>query len=352
MPMTDLQLLTRVLSFIDPGERQLGLVRRNGRILLGLPGSRAGALRALQLYQPQRPAALYLTKVLRGFAYLGLLERGLPKARIVMPCSGGGGRISDVVTGSCGILLGSPEHKTRRAIASYEAQIGWEVAKLAFGLEGKNVILGEARALESLPVGTPGLPEVLGLHCDDELSMLRLRYVSGHVLGRKESRDAISLLGSWISSEPVSSIDEYSEWTVICAVLSKSEAGRQCINRLSKYRLRPSVCHGDFARWNLIKQSDGKLIVLDWEWGRAQGMPGLDLVHYFAQDARLVSRLQPGDLVRSVMMSLSSQECRDYLNATGWGNGLLDVMTASIAYTLGTEQQANQGVLDALLSIN
>ncbi len=348
--MTDHEILGRVLSCIDPAAKELRVVRRNGRILLGLPASRSGARRALGLYQPQRPAALILTKALRGFAYLGLLDWVLPKARIETGSSGLLPAISGVNTGSCGILIGSPEHKTRRAIASYQTQTGWEVAKIAFGSEGQDVIRGEACALESLPASTPGLPAVLGLHCDAQISMLRLRYVQGRVLRKGEMNDAISLLKMWIANEPERAITEYSEWAPIHSALSVTEAGRSCIDRLTSFRLKPAVCHGDFARWNLVKQLDGNLVVLDWEWGRADGMPGLDLVHYFAQDARLVSRLKPSDVVRSVRSALTRRECRDYLESTGWIGDVDHAILASIAYTVGTKQQANEEVLNALLA--
>lgn len=347
--MTDHEILGRVLASIDPKADCLHLVHRSGRVLLGVPAGRVAARRSLGLYQPQRPAAVVLTKALRGFSYLGLLDWVLPKARIETESSGLFPVLSGVEKGSCGILIGSPEHKTRRAIASYHTQAGWEVAKIAFGSEGQNVIRGEACALESLPASTPGLPAVLGQYFDAEISMLRLRYVQGRVLREGETNDAISLLKTWIANEPERAITEYSEWAQIHSALSATQAGQRCLDRLQQHRLKPAVRHGDFARWNLVKQSDGKLVVLDWEWGRADGMPGLDLVHYFAQDARLVSRLKPNDVVCSVRRALARRECRDYLESTGWNGDLDHAILASIAYSVGTRQQANEEVLNALL---
>ena len=118
---------------------------------------------------------------------------------------------------------------------------------------------------------------------------------------------------------------------------------------LVKITLKPVIRHGDFARWNLLRQSDGSLIVLDWEWGVASGMPGIDLVHFFAQDARLVKRLTPHAVVRSVEQSLGRGDCQDYLAATGWQGEARVVILAGMAFTVGAKQQANEAVLAALL---
>ena len=112
----------------------------------------------------------------------------------------------------------------------------------------------------------------------------------------------------------------------------------------------PTIRHGDFARWNLLRTADESLMVLDWEWGAARGMPGIDLIHYFAQDARLVRKLSPTAVVVSVLESLKHPQCKAYLQRTGWGNDSQPLALAtSLAYTFGTDQQANGEVLEAAL---
>ena len=90
-------------------------------------------------------------------------------------------------------------------------------------------------------------------------------------------------------------------------------------------------------------------MVLDWEWGAARGMPGIDLVHYFAQDARLVRKLSPTAVVAAVLESLESPQCMAYLERTGWGGEARLALIASLAYTFGTGQQANGEILEAAL---
>jgi hypothetical protein len=78
-------------------------------------------------------------------------------------------------------------------------------------------------------------------------------------------------------------------------------------------------------------------------------MPGIDLVHYFAQDARLVDRRLPAEVCRTTKEKLNKRACRDYLQRSGWDDHKDLAILASMAFTVGAEQQANSEVLDASL---
>jgi hypothetical protein len=253
--------------------------------------------------------------------------------------------------GTAGVMLGSPEHRVRRAIASYKTSNGWEVAKIAFGVDGWNVIRGEVEALNSLPERTLGAPTLLGLHRGDGISLMRMPYFQGTVLSPGESTDAIALLESWKSDMPMKLISKFPEWPAIESALSSYEQGPNILQKLSQKELRPVIRHGDFARWNLLRLTSGDLMVLDWEWGISSGLPGIDLVHFFAQDARLVQQLPPAEVVRSVEQSLDRPDCRQYLEKTGWDGEINLAILASIAFTVGAKQQANEEVLGAALAI-
>ena len=80
-------------------------------------------------------------------------------------------------------------------------------------------------------------------------------------------------------------------------------------------------------------------------------MAGIDLVHFFAQDARLVQGLAPAEVIRSVAQSLERPLCRAYLNQTGWGGETMLAILASIAFTVGAKQQANEEVLAAAMEM-
>jgi hypothetical protein len=349
--MTDEEAVELVLALLELEPGNWVTMRRNGRLLLALPPSSRAARKALRLYQPQRfkaratmavlrvAAAVHghrsLLPVLRHHGGVVALEPDFPRAN----------------PDSTGVLLGSAEHRVRRAIASYQTADGWEVAKVAFGPAGWEVIHGEAAVLASLPDGTPGAPSLRGVHRGADAALMRMPYVEGGVLKQGDSADAVALLRAWVSGAPAQPITRFAEWPVIEAALSVSEEGRRGLERLARLRLRPVVRHGDFARWNLLRTRSRGLMALDWEWGAASGMPGLDLVHLFAQDARLVERLTPGDVVRSAGESLRRADCQDYLNETGWEGDARAAILASIAFTIGARQQANEAVLAALLEV-
>jgi len=70
------------------------------------------------------------------------------------------------------------------------------------------------------------------------------------------------------------------------------EADARAINWVKDLsdRLWPIVIeHGDFAPWNLLQTENG-LCAIDWEDGRLEGFPGVDLVHYIIQTGALMHK--------------------------------------------------------------
>jgi len=325
-------------------------LRRNGRILLALPPGKRGAMRALKLYQPQRLKARVTMAMLRLAAGMGLHRWFLPSLGdpdgIVAAVPG----CPKAVPRTTGILLGSPEHRVRRAIASYEGDGGWEVAKISYGEEGAEVLVQEARILEDLAVHAEGIPRLLGLHRGEGVTLLRMSYLTGKPIAPGRQEEALQLLNRWISPAAPKPACEFPEWPAIQSALENHPAGNRALERLSRECLRPVIRHGDFARWNLRRSKDGSLVVLDWEWGHPQGMPGIDLTHFFLQDERLVRRHAPAEAIRYSLASLESPACRGYLAETGWsGNALLPVI-ACLAWKQGAGHQENLPVLEAALA--
>ena len=348
--MTDHDLLNGVISIADPTAKSLQLLRKNGRVLLGLPEELTAATKTLRLYQPQRTAARALVWLVNQCISLGLARFILPQTSIEAVPAPMEPPFPQVKKGTCGILLGSPEHRVRRAITSYKTAMGWEVAKVAFGPDGWEVIQGEATTLLALPENTAGAPKVLALHRGHDISVMRMPLIEGTVLQQNSSIKAVAILDAWISDHAPKPMEEFSEWPIIQHALSRHPKAAAVTQHLSQMQLRPAVRHGDFARWNLLRTREGNIMVLDWEWSTPCGMPGIDLVHLFAQDARLVNRLSAAEVVQSVQRSLQTTECRAYLQKTGWGNDAKAVIIASIAFTVGAKQQANEEVLETLLN--
>lgn len=348
--MTDSELLSQVIGTIDPGTKVLRGLYRSGRLLLALPTQKEAAMRALRLYQPQRLVARVLVAALRGLGHAGWQNRILPSLRIQCEATFLSPPLTDIEPGSCGILLGSPEHQVRRAIVSYRRAGQWEVAKISFGAAGAQVLEYESRVLEQLQGTAEGIPRLLGLHQNRELTVMRMPYLTGAAIPLGESKEAIRLLERWIRNDAKKLLPEFSEWPATESGLAGSEAGSLVLEQLSQQYLTPVICHGDFARWNLLKQTNGELMVLDWEWGREQGMPGIDLVHYFLQDARLVRRMSARSAIESTIRDLSRPECRTYLEQTGWSGDPLLPIIACLAYKQGAGHQDNKEMLEEILN--
>lgn len=349
--MTDTELVSHVMGTLDPTTAAAGGLRRGGHLLLALPKNEEAFSRALRLYQPQRRTARGMVAALRGLERLGLRRRLLPKLTWEASPHLVSAPLEGITRGTCGVLLGSPEHKVRRAIASYQNEGAWEVAKISFGKSGASVLEQEARALNELGSLAKGVPRLLGLHQGNDTTVLRMPYLTGKPVAPGESGAALGLLEQWITDRAPQGCSAFPGWKEIESALSTLANGTRALDLLSRGTLRPVICHADFARWNLLSQPDGNLMVLDWEWGHAGGMPGIDLVHYFLQDARLVERLKPSEAIRSTIGKLRSSACQAYLAKTGWSGDTILPIIACLAYKQGAGHQENTEVLEAALLV-
>lgn len=349
--MNDNELIARVVDVLDPSSKGWLGLRKGGRLLLALPMSKEAGLKALGLYQPQRLLAkgmVALLEILQKFGCAGFL---LSKLKLLKNSEDLTPLLEDIEPSTCGIMLGSPEHRVRRAIASYRRDGMWEVAKVSFGDAGRSNLEGEARVLGELHGKADAVPPLLGIHRSGDMTMLRMPYMTGRPLLCGQKNEAIQLLESWVTDSPYQSIGAFPEWDAISSALSASEHGAETLAKLSGESLIPVIRHGDFARWNLLISDDGGLMALDWEWGHSGGMPGLDLVHYFLQDGRLVDRLVPAEAIKKTIDALETQCCAEYLARTGWSVNPLLPIIASLAFKQGAEHQDNAEVLDAALML-
>ncbi len=328
------------------------MVKRSGRPHLALPEGGEAALRTLALYQPQRAAGRLLAASLRASARIGL--HGVLARAADLP--GGAPEpleppVPDIVPDSCGIMLGSPEHSIRRAIASYQTAQGWEVAKIAIGSEGAKMLAREAATLVEFSAISSSVPPCLGIHHGNDITLLRMRSIDGRPLAVGTSHQALALLDDWVSNYSPRPARDFSEWNDIARALDHLPETAAIFDRLSETHLTPVLRHGDFARWNLLAQPDGRLIALDWEWGGSDGMPGLDLVHYFLQDARLVRRLAPAAAIAGTLSELQHSAPADYLRRTGWLDHSLMPVIACLAWKQGAGHQENDEVLNTALEM-
>jgi glycosyltransferase involved in cell wall biosynthesis len=323
-------------------------VHRRGETLLSLPNSVSGAAQALKLYHPQRLEARLKSRVLHGVVRTSLhrflLKAGEPATG---PESGQWDFQHDPAT--AGIMPGSSDHVVPRAIASYRGENGWEVAKLGLGPEARRMLENEAAVLAILGENGGHSPPCLGLHHQEQMCILRMPRLEGDPHRQGNVDGALDLLETWSRDKDPKAMEEFQEWEAIRSALETNESGRKALGQLAGRKLSPSITHGDFAAWNLLSLPQGRLIALDWEWGNPQGMPGLDLVHYFAQDARLVRRMPTRAVIHNLVENLSNPRAAAHLARVGWDGSPLEPMLASIAYKQGAKHQKNPELLAVCL---
>ena len=335
-------------SFFLRGEKVSYQISRRGEQLLSLPASIDGAAHAITLYRPQRIVARLTARVMSLLIGWGLhrwfLRREEPVGREPLPAWD-----FSYSPETVGILLGSSQHRVSRAIASYRGADGWEVAKLGYGPEARSMLRKEAEILQDLTHRGLNIPPCLGLHELGEMTIMRMPYLTGDPVRANDLEGPMSLLELWMGDTPPRPICQFPEWQAIRSALETSPCGREALEVLSGHLLRPVISHGDFAQWNLLHRPGGQLLALDWEWGGLDGMPGLDLVQYFAQEARLVMQLDAQDVIRKVEAELEKPRARDYLVHTGWGNHTIELIMTYAAYKQGVKHQKNPELLAACL---
>jgi|UPI00047FD31E hypothetical protein len=349
--MTDTIAIHHALSALNAVKATHVALNRNGRLFMLLPSDRKAALHTLSLYQPQRlkaKVAIFLVKIL---VLLGLHQLFLPQ------WSAGNAELAidplfvGVDHKSVGIMLGSPEHSVRRAILTYQCQGKQEVAKIAFGAEGREVISAEAAVLRDLPERWQAIPRLIDCYATPACSLLRMPFEKGEPISSGEVTEVLKLLDSWMSADLAIRADSFPEWNEILSALEETEEGRLALEALSKQMLVPTLRHGDFARWNLLRKSDRSLVVLDWEWGKANSMPGLDLVHFFLQEERLVNQLTHEQAMVATIAKLGLESCENYMSRGGWRGSMILPLIASLAWKQGAGHQDNHKILQESLEL-
>lgn len=340
-------VLSRFVSY----QGEWALMKRGGHPLLLLPSSRSAARRALDLFQPQRKMARAVIAGIHAATSFGLHHMLMPVVQYHGDKVSMSPELPAIKPGTCGFLFGSSDHRIRRAMACYETDRGWEVAKIAFGDVGREMLEGEAESLQNFSTMTHHAPQCLGLHHSKDATVMRMPYLTGEKIRPGESWDMIALLKDWISNQSPIPIHQFPEWSAIRDALAILPGGDNAMKRLIQNQLVPVIRHGDFTRWNVLKKPSGEIAVIDWEWGHPRGMPGIDFVHYHAQDARLVRNRSPQLVLEETRRKLSAPDVRAYLHKTGWSDDLDALILAAIAYPVGAKHQDNDAVLcEALIN--
>ncbi len=154
------------------------------------------------------------------------------------------------------------------------------VAKLPLVSQAIDSIRNEEHALRNLNGIVPGIPAVLRASFPPGVCVES--WVEGKNVGRGFASEHLSLLlrlprtGRAISMQRAFAALKESLKPETRAIADRIPVPGSCSREI------PSVWeHGDFTPWNLKRSAEGILIPLDWEYSSPEGLPLLDLCHFF-----------------------------------------------------------------------
>lgn len=322
----------------EPGEGdEWRCFSRNGRVLVIFRSTRQGVHQARALYSPQSLIARLASRILLGpfglWQFLPSLRWGeheeAPLAKV----------LKETGVKAQAILLGNPNHQGRRAIVLGDGK----VIKVGVSGEAARLVIREADFLEKNGAGENGLPKLLGRFQDGECSAFAIAHFADGTLSQDE---VITLAESWLGGEerPIEGLESWQ------SLAGSSRAGAQTVaESCAGLSLRPSLMHGDLAPWNVRIGEAGDPVLIDWEGGRENAIPGWDLLHYYFQKLVLVQKKSPEETSAEVRAFLKSPQVSSYLKSCGWW-GHEKILFASYLVAMATENSHINPILERLLN--
>ncbi|MCG8604896.1 phosphotransferase [bacterium] len=171
-----------------------------------------------------------------------------------------------------------------------------------------------SRLKEKALVKAETIPEPLFLDYHNELAVMGMRAVEGDPFRKRTQADEHCPIASdavqWLVELGANSADHNaaSSTEVVLALWDLFERFTEIYNLPGQYTdfLKDQLAvlesaqedvplvlqHGDPGTWNMLVSEEGKVIVIDWESGEAQGMPLWDLFYFFRTYASWVSRMK------------------------------------------------------------
>lgn len=311
------------------------LLLRKGNVLLVLPDSPDQVRIGLGLYRPQKAIAAMMVRVIRLMPF-GL--RFLPRWQGELRKGGPAREVLDEMDGSLtAVLLGNPRQAERRAVFLIENEKGrHSVAKVGTSPAAVAKIRCEISFLEANAGLARMIPKIEAVSSGEGW----LAFVIAYQNQRRDLSHAeiCDLFRGWIAGGKASSLDDFEEWEDLKSLIESNEADGRGVNGWDQLQLKKSIRHGDFAPWNILgSERDGEAVVIDWEFGRVDSFPGLDLVHYLYIPAILVGGMEPLralDYVREVLQDDAG--FRELLKEWGW-NEKVDLLLKTYFYSMRGE---------------
>ena len=319
------------LGFDDRGDDSWRVLGRGGNILLLIPDTAATVGKGLGLYRPQRLLArLFVGAVAKlpfGRSLLKQIKGGLTR----------GGAIQTVLDATdatlvC-LLLGNPSQEERRIILLAESNMGHLfIIKLGSGAPAVEKISRERGFLEENAAGNPVIPSLIKVWCEEQWEAFAIPYCDAP--GEVPFEKICEVLKSWCTDSPSVRLSSLPEWKEVVSRITDEKVRENLLNRSAGIDIKTSLVHRDFAPWNVLSSTNSEVTVIDWEFGKEEGVPGWDLVHYLFLSSHLVDRLSLAEASVRVFDTLESKaRCVELVKYWGW-EGNVDLLVKSYFYSM------------------
>lgn len=310
------------------------ILSRGGRVLLLLSDKEADFRSGLSLYLPLRKLARIVAGSLKKIPGA---RRFLPRVVLEVSATGVLGRIVDEMGGApVSILLGNPCQAERRALLLCRQEDGsLQVAKVGVSKKAREKISQEASVLRSLQENLPEsslFPSLLRIWQEDQWDGFALPFYRQREAIDWSISEVIGILKSWLTGKKALPVQECVSWEKIRVHLSESEK-----KEAGSLALVRSLRHGDFAPWNILNIGARDPVVIDWEFGQLDDLPGWDLIHYFLMTSHLIDQNTVEETITKVENTMVNEvEVRGYLKAVGWA-GHEDLLLKSYLLMMGEQ---------------
>lgn len=178
----------------------------------------------------------------------------------------------------------------------------------------RELVRRESHFLKSLS-SRKGIPVNRGILDDVGCTAFAMDFAEGKSPPWSANPDRLKeLLVQWINDSKTMRVREAAPWHA----LEQSLEGRRpfWLEQFADTMIHPCIFHGDFAPWNVRVDPNGTWMVIDWERGELEGMPGWDWLHFVLQPAILVRKWDVGRVRELAEATISSPEFLHYLGAS------------------------------------
>jgi hypothetical protein len=301
--------------------REFRVLHKRGEPFLYLPKMRVAARNALNLYPAQRTLARLARTAMNFSLCFGL---PLPRTKVPLATNAPFAKFLKKLTNSgimpeFSVLAGNPSAPGRRFIFLVFDSNGTPRWVVKAGAEDSAAALIEREAdfLQRLPADLSGAPRVAARFVDGSAKAFAMDYADGDSPRDLEDGRIERTLSSWVDDSRELCPAELPVWRQLVDSDADPDLVAHLTTLLRNRTVHPVIAHGDFAPWNIKESRKAKSwVVLDWERGERDGMPGWDWFHFVTQSAILGRGQRTDEVARTVEELLSSPTFLHYAALT------------------------------------